>query len=158
MVESPDYKELLHAFNEQGVRYLIVGGYAVMKYTEPRYTKDLDVWVGNSPRNAKRVFDALVKFGAPLGRDEVTPATFRNSHVVYQIGVAPVRIDISTHIDGVGFAAAWKKRVKGRIFGANVHFISLDDLTKNKRAVGRRADEDDLERLKPARRKKHLPR
>jgi len=97
MAESPDYKELLHTFNEQGVRYLIVGGYAVMKYTEPRYTKDLDVWVGNSPGNAKRVFAALVKFGSPLGRDEITPTTFRKPNVVYQIGVAPVRIDICTH-------------------------------------------------------------
>jgi hypothetical protein len=150
MAESPDYKELLHAFNEQGVRYLIVGGYAVMKYTEPRYTKDLDVWVGNSVGNAKRVFAALVRFGAPLGRDQITPATFCHPNIVYQIGVPPIRIDICTHIDGVAFAAAWRRRAKGKMFGIEVDFISRNDLTKNKQAVGRRADQDDLERLKPA--------
>jgi predicted nucleotidyltransferase len=64
MVESPHYKELLQALNDYEVEYLIVGGYAVMKYTEPRYTKDLDVWVNNSSQNSVRVFHALAKFGA----------------------------------------------------------------------------------------------
>ena len=109
--ESPHYRELLHTLNVFEVEYLIVGGYAVMKYTEPRYTKDLDVWVGNSPRNSVRLYDALAKFGAPLKHDGVTPETFTKDKIVYQIGVAPVRIDISTHIDGVTFDTAWKNRV-----------------------------------------------
>lgn len=66
MAESPDFKELLRAFNEKKAEYLIVGGYAVMKYTEPRFTKDLDVWIRNSPENAARVYAALGKFGAPI--------------------------------------------------------------------------------------------
>lgn len=147
MAESPHYKELLHIFNERGVEYLVVGGYAVMKYTEPRYTKDLDVWVRNSPNNAQQVFEALARFGAPVHRDGITPETFRRGEIVYQIGVAPVRIDISTHIDGVQFATAWRKRVRGRIFGVSVNFISLLDLIKNKRAMGRRLDIEDLEHL-----------
>ncbi len=153
MAESPDYKELLLAFNEHAVRYLIVGGYAVMKYTEPRYTKDLDLWVDGSTRNAKRVFAALAEFGAPLQRDGITPATFHGANVVYQIGVAPVRIDVSTHIDGVLFAAAWRKRVKGKIFGAGVSFIAKSDLIRNKRASGRRPDLADLESLAPGNRR-----
>jgi hypothetical protein len=80
---------------------LIVGGYAVMKYTEPRFTKDLDVWVRNSPPNAARVYRALAEFGAPLQHDGLTPQTFTRDSVVYQIGVAPVRIDIfNTHRRG----------------------------------------------------------
>ncbi len=85
MAESPHYRELLHIFNEHGVEYLIVGGYAVMKYTEPRYTKDLDVWVRNSPSNAQHVFEALARFGAPVHRDGITPETFRRKEIVYQI-------------------------------------------------------------------------
>lgn len=77
MVESPHYKELLHALNDYEVEYLIVGGYAVMKYAEPRYTKDLDVWCHNSSRNSVRLFHALVKFGAPLRNDGITSETFR---------------------------------------------------------------------------------
>jgi len=149
MAESPHYKELLHTLNEFEVEYLIVGGYAVMKYTEPRYTKDLDVWVHNSPRNSIRLYHALAGFGAPLAHDGVTPETFTKDHIVYQIGVAPVRIDISTHIDGVTFDTAWQNRVQDSIFGVPVHFISLSDLITNKQATGRSTDLEhvkDLER------------
>lgn len=132
MEESPHYRELLRTLNEHEVEYLIVGGYAVMKYTEPRYTKDLDVWVRNSLQNSARVYRALAAFGAPLKHDGLTPETFTKDRVVYQIGVAPVRIDISTHIDGVEFDAAWGSRVEGTFFGVPVHFISLNDLIANK--------------------------
>jgi len=117
MAENPHYRELLRILNECGVEYLIVGGYAVMKYTEPRYTKDLDLWVRNSPENAERLYRALAGFGAPLGQDGITSETFIKDSVVYQIGVAPVRIDISTHIDGVAFDAAWRNRVESKFFG-----------------------------------------
>src|SRR6266536_3563459 len=65
------------------------------------------------------------RVGAPLEHDGVTPETFTKEKIVYQIGVAPVRIDISTHIDGVTFETAWQNRVQGSIFGEAVHFISL---------------------------------
>ncbi len=65
---SSDFSELLRIFNEGGVRYLVVGGHAVMRYTEPRYTKDLDLWVDPTPKNAQRVSRALRRFGAPLTR------------------------------------------------------------------------------------------
>ena len=149
MAESPHYKELLHILNECEVEYLIVGGYAVMKYTEPRYTKDLDVWVRNSSRNSTHLYDALARFGAPLRHDGVSPETFTKDKIVYQIGVAPVRIDISTHIDGITFETAWRNRVPDSIFGVPVHFISLSDLITNKQSTGRGTDLEhvkDLER------------
>jgi hypothetical protein len=118
-----------------------------MKYTEPRYTKDLDVWVRNSPENAARLYRALAGFGAPLGQDGITPETFIKDSVVYQIGVAPVRVDISTHIDGVRFDAAWRNRVESTFFGVTVHIISLGDLIANKKATGRDTDLVDLERI-----------
>ena len=145
MAENPHYKELLQLLNEFQVEYLIVGGFAVMKYGEPRYTKDLDVWVHNSARNSSRVVDALRKFGAPLDHDQITPDTFAGKQVVYQIGIAPVRIDILTEITGVEFSNAWKKRVASIFFGVPVHFISLDDLVTNKRALGRSSDLKDLQ-------------
>ena len=147
MAESPHYKELLRTLNECGVEYLVVGGYAVMKYTEPRYTKDLDVWVRNSPRNSICLYQALARFGAPLQHDGVTPETFKKDSVVYQIGVAPVRIDISTHIDGVTFDNAWRNRVLDSIFGVPVHFISLSDLITNKQSTGRGTDLEHVKEL-----------
>jgi predicted nucleotidyltransferase len=140
--------------NECGVEYLIVGGYAVMKYTEPRYTKDLDVWVQNSPKNSVRLYDALARFGAPLTHDGVTPDTFTKDNVVYQIGVAPVRIDISTHIDGVTFDTAWRNRVQDSIFGVPVYFISLSDLIANKRSTGRSTDLEHVKHLEREAKKK----
>jgi predicted nucleotidyltransferase len=144
MAENPHYKELLQLLNEFEVDYLIVGGFAVMKYGEPRYTKDLDVWVHNSLQNSVRVVEALKKFGAPLEHDGITAETFSAKQVVYQIGVAPVRIDILTEISGVKFSNAWEKRVASTFFGVPVHFISLDDLVTNKQAVGRSSDLKDL--------------
>ena len=147
MVGNPHFRELLQLLNDFEVRYLIVGGYAVMKYTEPRYTKDLDVWVQNSADNAARVFRALKQFGAPLESDAITPETFTGNEITYQIGVAPIRIDILTQITGVNFAAAWKGRVGGTIFGIPVPFISLNDLITNKRATGRSSDLDQLRQI-----------
>jgi len=143
MAENPHYKELLRLLNEFEVEYLIVGGFAVMKYGEPRYTKDLDVWVCNSAQNSLRVVAALKKFGAPLEHDGITPETFEKQ-VVYQIGIAPVRIDILTEITGVEFPDAWRKRVASTFFGVPVNFISLDDLVTNKQALGRSSDLKDL--------------
>jgi predicted nucleotidyltransferase len=145
MAENPHYRELLQALNEFQVEYLIVGGYAVMKYTEPRYTKDLDVWVHNSAPNSDRVFRALAKFGAPLSQDGITPESFTKGQIVYQIGVAPVRIDILTRISGVQFSDGWRNRVESTFFGVPVHVIALDDLIMNKQAMGRSADLEHLE-------------
>jgi hypothetical protein len=115
-----------------------------MKYGEPRYTKDLDVWVNNSSQNSDRVVAALKKFGAPLEHDGISAKTFTEKQVVYQIGIAPVRIDILTEITGVEFPDAWKKRVASTFFGVPVHFISLNDLMVNKQALGRASDLKDL--------------
>jgi hypothetical protein len=151
MDANQHFKELLQSLNSAEVEYLIVGGYAVMKYGEPRFTKDLDIWVGNSPANAAKLFQALAKFGAPLANDGITLETFSKQDVVYQIGVAPVRIDILTHITGVHFSDAWPNRVKAVIFDTPVHFISLNDLVANKQAMSRDADLEQIERLRKRR-------
>ncbi len=148
MAENPHFKELLQLLNAAGAEYLIVGGYAVMKYSEPRFTKDLDLWVGSSPANAAKVYQALAQFGAPLSDDGITPDTFSQQDVVYQIGLAPVRIDILTHVTGVRFDDAWPKRIAGMLFGEAVHFISRDDLIANKQAIGRDADAEQIKQLR----------
>lgn len=94
MADRPDFRELLRILNEERAEYLIVGGYAVMKYTEPRFTKDLDLWIRNSPENASKVYKALADFGAPLDGDGLAPRDFASENMTYQIGVAPLRIDI----------------------------------------------------------------
>jgi hypothetical protein len=149
MAESQNFKELLLLLNDCLVDYMIVGGYAVMRYSEPRFTKDLDIWVGQSPGNSRRLFAALARFGAPLRHDGVTEETFSVEQTVYQIGVPPVRVDILTSISGCIFEDAWERRVPGMMYGAPVHFISLPDLIANKRAAGRASDLLHLKSLNP---------
>ena len=146
MAENPHYRELLLLLNEFEADYLIVGGFAVMKYGEPRYTKGLEVWACNSAQNSVRVVGALKEFGAPLDHDGITAETFTEKQVVCQIGIAPMRIDILTEITGVEFGDAWRKRVASTFFGVPLHFISLDDLVANKKALGRSSDLKDLTR------------
>jgi hypothetical protein len=144
MAESQNFKELLLLLNDCLVEYLIVGGYAVMRYSEPRFTKDLDIWVGHSAENSKRVFAALARFGAPLRHDGVSEDTFSAEQTVYQIGVPPVRVDILTSISGCLFPDSWERRVAGAMYGAPVHFISLADPITNKRAAGCSSDLEHL--------------
>jgi hypothetical protein len=99
MPASLHFKELLRKFNEHQVKYLVVGAYAVMKYTEPRYTKDFDIWVEPVSANAQRVFAALAEFGAPM--NEVQVEDFANPELVFQIGIEPLRIDIMMGIKGL---------------------------------------------------------
>lgn len=142
---SPDFKDLLSAFNAHGVDYIVVGAFALAAHGRIRATGDLDVWVKPTKANAKRVLRALAAFGAPtakLAEDDLsTPGT------VFQIGVAPLRIDILTGIDAVGFDEAWRSRFKARFAGIDVPVLSAKHLIMNKRAVGRTQDKADVEWL-----------
>lgn len=151
MEENPHLTELLQRLSALKVEFLIVGGYAVMKYGEPRFTKDLDIWIRSTPENADRVYIALAEFGAPLDADGLTVRDFASPGIIYQLGRAPLRVDIMTSIDGVDFKDAWLRRNPGRLMGVDVNFISLDDLIRNKEASGRSSD---LEHLKLLRRKR----
>jgi hypothetical protein len=142
---NSDFKELLKLFNAHRVRYLVVGGYAVMKYTEPRYTKDLDVWVEATPKNGKAVFKALREFEAPLAG--LTQKDFAEEGFFYQMGRPPARVDILMSIQGVRFADAWPDRVASDFDGVIGHVISRKDLIANKRAVGRPQDLLDVNNL-----------
>lgn len=142
---NSDFKDLLRLFNECKIRYLVVGGHAVMKYTEPRYTKDLDIWIEASPRNARAVFRALQRFGAPLVN--LTEADFSAEGTFYQMGRPPARIDILMSVTGLSFRTAWRRRVSADFDGVPANVISREDLVINKRAAGRPQDMIDADHL-----------
>ena len=148
---NSDFKDLLRAFSEEEVRYLVVGGYAFAEHVEPRYTKDLDVWIERTAENADRVLAALRSFGAPLrelSKDDLTsPGTF------YQIGLPPNRIDIITQLEEMDFAECWNRRKTGQIGDLAVEYISASDLMENKERTGRPHDLADLEHLRQAQKK-----
>ena len=149
---SPDFRDLLSAFNAHGVEYLVVGAYALAAHGRVRATGDLDVWVKPEARNAKRVMEALRTFGAPLldlKQDDLTrPGT------VFQIGIAPLRIDVLTGIDGVAFEEAWAGRITAKFADQTVPVLSAKHLITNKRAVGRTQDIADVEWLERIGKKK----
>lgn len=119
-----------------------------MKYAEPRYTKDLDIWVEASAENSVKVFAALTEFGAPLF--DLKEADF-TSDGFFQIGQPPVRIDIMMSIDGVKFADAWPNRVEGDFDGIPTMFIGRDDLLTAKETAGRPQDLIDIDSIKTPR-------
>jgi hypothetical protein len=127
-----DFRDLLAAFNAQGVEYLVVGAHALAAHGHVRATNDLDVWVRPDPENARRVLKALQAFGAPL--HDLTEADLITPGLVFQIGVPPVRIDVLTAIDGVEFAEAWSTRMLTQFAGQPVTVLSREHLIKNKRA------------------------
>jgi hypothetical protein len=142
---NSDFKELLRIFNAAKVRYLVVGGYAVMKYTEPRYTKDLDIWIEATPKNARAVFKALKEFGAPL--TSLTEADFSREGFCYQMGRPPARVDILMSIEGVQFPDAWRSRLPTDFDGVSAQVLARKHLIANKQAVGRPQDLLDLREL-----------
>lgn len=142
-----DFKDLLSTFNAHNVQYLIVGGYAYSEYAEPRTTKDLDLFVGTSSQNAAAVFRCLQIFGANL--TDTMVSDFENPKTVFQIGVAPFRIDILSGISGVSFEEAWATAKPGMIDDEiPVRYISFEHLIKNKLASGRDQDLVDVKKLR----------
>jgi len=143
---NQDFRDLLAEFNARQVEFLLVGAHALAAHGHVRATRDLDVWVRPSPENAKRVIEALRAFGAPL-RD-LTEDDLSTPGVVFQIGVEPIRIDVLTAIDGIGFDEAWADRLMLKFADQKVCVLSKEHLIKNKLAAGRLQDLADVEALK----------
>jgi hypothetical protein len=142
---NQDFKELLLAFNEHDVEYLIVGAHALAAYGHVRATKDLDLWVRPNRENAERVLAGLTAFGAPIG--ELTKEDLVTAGTIFQIGMPPLRIDLITAIDGVDFAETWPDRFSTNFGGVSVSVISGHHLLINKKAAARSQDLADVERL-----------
>lgn len=146
MLQSRDFKERLSDLAKHDVRYLVIGGYAVMLYSEPRWTKDLDIWIALDARNARAVFAALREFGAPL--EGLTEGDFAAPGYFYQMGNPPLRLDVMMDIPGGDFEAAWARRNTIDLDGTPVHFIGRDDLIAVKTASGRDQDLRDVDALR----------
>ena len=133
-----DFVEMLSALSAANAEYLVVGAYALAAHGLPRATGDLDIWVRPTPENAERVLRALRVFGAPLLDlrldDLLRPDT------VFQIGVAPDRIDLLTGLTGLTFPEAWSSRLTATVEGLPLPVIGREELLRNKEATGRPQD------------------
>ncbi len=146
-----DYKDLLSAFQSHGVKYLVVGGFAVIYHSQPRFTKDLDLFIKADIENGQATYAALAEFGAPLQGIRAQDFTDRNSF--FRFGRDPKGFDILPYIPGVDFDAAWERRVETVIDTATdlkANFISAEDLISSKLASGRTRDLADVEDIRKA--------
>ena len=142
---NEDYKDMLQILLNNKVKFLVVGAYAMGAHGYPRATGDIDIWVEASSANSQKIYQSLSEFGAPLS--EVTCDTFTERGIIFQVGVAPRRIDIITMISGVDFGRAYSNRQNVLVNGIKVPFISKKDLIKNKESTGREKDKLDAKYL-----------
>ena len=143
------YKDILSILSEKKVKYLLVGAYAMAVHGYPRSTMDIDILVKPDQENALLVLQALDDFGAPIGNLSVED--LQKEDLIFQIGIAPCRIDILTSIDGLKFDDAFARSELIEIEGIPVHVLSIPDLIINKRATGRTKDLADAEILEEGR-------
>lgn len=138
------FKDLLSEFNAEKVEYLVVGSFVLGLYSQPRYTKDIDIWIGQDPANAERAYRALARFGAPV--KDITSADLIDPTSLFQIGIEPNRIDILCNVLGLDFAEAWPKRQSWIVDGdIPANYLSLDDFIASKKASGRPRDLGDID-------------
>ncbi len=141
----PDFRDFLRFLNSHGVRYLVVGGYAVGYHGYPRATGDLDIWIAVDQDNAEKTAAALLEFGMP--EHEVSKDLFLEEEKIIRMGVPPVRIEIITGASGVTFEDCYRRRLATEVDGIPVSLVALQDLKTNKKASGRHKDLEDLKHL-----------
>lgn len=144
-----DFADLLEAFADAAVRYLLVGGYAVGFHGQPRFTRDIDLWLDPSEENIERACRTLASFGAPS--DVVEMLRSAGPHEIVYLGKPPFRMDFFKSLPGVEFEAAYRRRVVDTWGGVPVSVIGLEDLIASKHETDRPQDRLDLRALEKAR-------
>jgi len=146
MILNEDYRDILLALNTERVDFILIGAYALAAHGYPRATMDIDIWVMPSPENADAVIRALTRFGSPL--HDLNVEDLLNDDTVFQIGVAPRRIDLLTGATGLEFSTAAENAIARQVDGIDLKVLSIDDLITNKLATGRPKDQIDADELK----------
>lgn len=147
----PDYEELFKSLNAHKVKYLVIGAHAVIFYSEPRYTKDIDVWIPSELNDSRKIWAALRDFGAPL--HDLKIEDLSDKKTIFQIGVPPVRIDLLVSVPGADIERAWKNKVKTTYGRTPIYVIGLRELIALKEKVGRPQDRIDASILRDRARK-----
>jgi len=143
---NSDFKDLLRILAECEVRYLVAGGYAVIHHSQPRYTKDIDIWLDPTPENARKLMRAFRLFGIPM--TGVTQEDFATPGTQFNLGVPPCEIDFLTTIPGLEFSPAWENKVVSEENDFPIHYLGKLDLIRAKQTAGRPQDLADLDELR----------
>jgi predicted nucleotidyltransferase len=152
MVVNKDLREFVGLLNEKGVKYLVIGGYAVAYHGYPRYTKDIDIWVWLNEDNALKVIETIRAFG--MASMNILVEDLLNKNSVIQLGMPPNRIDILTDLETLDFETCYAQRETTNLDGLDISFLDFDSLIKAKLAAGRPQDKVDAKKLKEKKSKK----
>ena len=144
----PDFLELLRVLEKHRVAYALIGGYAVGLHAEPRATKDLDLVVAPTLKNAKALLKALKEFGAPI--DNLSEQELAKPGLLYVFGIPPLRVDILNRLKGVDVTRLVKRAKRVKLGNATLRVIDIDDLIHVKTIAGRPQDKVDVKALKKA--------
>ena len=150
---SNDYKEFFELLNANGVRYLVIGGFAVALHGHPRYTKDLDIWIWINEQNAIHLLKTLRDFG--FGSLGIKSSDLMNPENIFQLGYAPNRIDLITSIEGLDFETCFQEKVILDYHGISINFIDYQHLIQSKKAAGRPQDLADVDFLEKVQKKRN---
>ncbi|TAK35661.1 MAG: hypothetical protein EPO28_14425 [Saprospiraceae bacterium] len=146
MVLEKDFREFIALLNEKGVKYLVIGGFAVNFHGYPRYTKDIDFWIWLTPENIQKLLTAINDFG--FGSLKLNETDFSDPGNIIQLGYEPNRIDLLVEVEGIDFEKCYERRELREIDDTKVSFISLQDLIDAKLNAGRLQDLADADHLK----------
>lgn len=139
---NSDFKDALRCLLDEQVRFLVVGGYAVIHYTQPRFTKDLEIWLEPSASNARAVARASRRFGLPL--IEITEHDLAQPGTQFMAGIPPNAIDFITTCSALEFTGCWERRELVVIDKLELPYLSRNDLVASKQQLGRDQDRVDL--------------
>lgn len=142
---SQDFKEFIALLDKHAVEYMVIGGYAVALHGHPRYTKDIDIWVGREHGNSRRLLAAIDEFG--MGSLGLTVSDLQTDASVVQLGLPPNRIDLITGIADLSFQDAYARHERIEIDGVSIRYTSKNDLVATKKVAGRLQDLADIEHL-----------
>ncbi len=145
---SPDILEFLYLLSKFEVRYLLVGGEAVIFYGYARLTGDIDIFYDRSAENAEKLLYVLTEFWDGKIPGVKKKNDLMKKGMVLQFGVPPNRIDLLNDIDGIVFEKAWERKAVRAILRSRkkfeIYYIGINDLIKNKKTVRRNKDLDDM--------------
>ncbi len=137
-------QEVFRFFQQNNVKYIVIGGIASVLHGVPRATFDLDILIEATDENVKRLLTALENAG--FGTATLTNAkdVLSNEITVFN---DRVRIDVQTRTPGISFEAAWNRRKTITYQGQDFFILSKEDLIKSKLASGRDIDKEDVRLL-----------
>lgn len=148
-LNNDEVVSFLKALNDNGVKYILIGGFAVAFHGHIRATMDLDLWVKDEEQNLESFKKVLIKFGVP-GLDKVRSFDLVPGFTQFPIGKSGFIIDPMKSLkafSSLDFDKCYERSVEGKYEEIKFKVISREDLLKEKETTNRPKDKLDFDSL-----------